>query len=560
MSQSSESIDRRSALAKSAGDSTSSRWKVSSRILHLLQEDRARKPAREDSWSSRSSQVPVREKTKSLPPSISAIDATVDRKSLASDDRVPAWLISMIIHMVLVLLLALITANSGLRGTTDTISLDWTSPAEQGLSTIETAVSDPVPDSAASDSTTTDQTEPADAEVSVNDQVAATQIEIVSPRSIDSTATVFPTVDSVLGYRPSVSLETNFSGGRLGDRSDAGRAAAVESGATTGEAEDAMALALRWIAEHQHIDGGWSFRLADEEGPCHGQCRNPIINLEDSPLPRTAATGLAMLAFMGAGNTHKTGPYSENVRRGIYYLRSQAREMSLGTDLQNGSMYGHGIATLALAEAYVLTSDPDLVDLLKGTTFFCSGAQHTSGGWGYMPGSPPDITLTGWQIVALKTAEQRGIKIPTQVFPNAKKYIGTLADETRIRYGYKTPEPKLSTTAIGVLLQLYFGMLPGQTEIREALNWIASEGPSQTNVYYNYYAMLAMHHSRHQESMRFAKTLRDHLIATQEKSGHERGSWHFEDRYGSVGGRLYTTAMCALILQTPYRYIPLYDR
>lgn len=560
MSQSSESIDRRHTLVANTGDAAPSRWKVSTRIIQMLQEDRAKRPANADPWRSRSSHVPRRERPKLVPPAIAAIDPSSERKSLTSDDRVPAWLISMIIHMVLVLLLALIGANVGLKGGADRISLDWTNPEKDGLSRITPSTIEPIPELANADSTTSNQTEPANSETDVNDQLTETQIQVVSPRSIDPSVSVFPTIDSVLGFNPSLSLETSFAGGRLGDRSGAGRAAAVESGATTGEAEDAMELALRWIANHQHNDGGWSFRLADEEGPCHGQCRNPILNVDDSPLPRTAATGLAMLAFMGAGNTHKQGLYSENVRRGIYYLRSQAREMSLGTDLQNGSMYGHGIATLALAEAYVLTSDPDLVDILKGTTFFCSGAQHTSGGWGYMPGSPPDITLTGWQIVALKTAEQRGIKIPTQVFPNAKKYVGTLADESGIRYGYKTPEPKLSTTAIGVLLQLYFGMLPGQTEIREALNWIASEGPSKTNVYYNYYAMLAMHHSRHQESMRFAKTIRDHLLVTQEKSGHERGSWHFEDHYGSVGGRLYTTAMCALILQTPYRYIPLYDR
>ena len=267
-----------------------------------------------------------------------------------------------------------------------------------------------------------------------------------------------------------------------------------------------------------------------------------------------------MLAFMGAGNTHKSGKYAENVRRGIYYLRSQARETTLGIDLQNGSMYGHGIATLALAEAYVLTSDPDLRDIVAGTTFLCSGAQHGSGGWGYLPGGPPDITLTAWQVIALKTAEQRGIAIPTKVFPDAKSFLTTLVDKLGVRYGYKTPEPKLSTTAIGILLQLYFGMLPGQTEIREGLDWIAEEGPSPTNVYYNYYAMLAMHHSRHEGNMDFAKKLRAHLLSTQSQEGHERGSWHFPDQYGSVGGRLYTTAMCALILQTPYRYVPLYDR
>jgi hypothetical protein len=104
---------------------------------------------------------------------------------------------------------------------------------------------------------------------------------------------------------------------------------------------------------------------------------------------------------------------------------------------------------------------------------------------------------------------------------------------------------------------MYFGVLPGQTSLRDGLDWIASLGPSETNVYFNYYAMLALHHSRHRDRMDFAAALHEYLIRTQATRGHEDGSWDFPDRYGSVGGRLYTTAMFALILETPYRYVPI---
>lgn len=560
MAESSRSIDRHAAPPVEGGGAGAARWKTSERIRKSLEADREKAAKTANPWGTRRGTVPNRERSSAAAPQIGTVDRSDERTTLAQDDRIPAWLISMIIHMLAVLLLAFLTVKTGSDGTADRILMSWNETSDNGTSQLQTIAVEPSPELLDADSESTSEDLPADQEANLNDQLTSTVIEVRSPTNSPSSEDNSISIESLLGVSSSSDLNASVNGGSIGDRSAAGRVAAVEAGATTGEAEDAMELALKWIAAHQHNDGGWSFRLADEEGPCHGQCDNPIVNRNDAPLPRTAATGLALLAFMGAGNTHQSGPYADNIRRGIYYLRSQARDTTLGTDLQNGTMYGHGIATLALAEAYVLTSDPDLEEFLKGTTFFCASAQHTSGGWGYMPGSPPDITLTAWQVIAIKTAELRRIRVPTDVIPKAKSYVKTLSDDTRVRYGYKTPEPKLSTTAIGVLLQLYFGMLPGQTEIREALNWIAQEGPSKTNVYYNYYAMLAMHHSRHQESMRFARTLRDHLLATQTKSGHERGSWHFEDTYGSVGGRLYTTAMCVLILQTPYRYIPIHSR
>jgi hypothetical protein len=515
-----------------------------------LQDDRQSKGTENDPWRSRSSPVPERAKPKSIQLNLSELPAD-SSQSLATDDRVPAWLISLIVHCVLVLLLALITtrlSNSG--GIRNLILRIENSASNEAVFTLAKPNSKEVSVESA------EALEAGEMAAEVPVDVQQQKLEIISPVALEPKRSASEKIREVLGFDPRASMSTNFSGGKLGDRSVDGRRAAVNDGLTTAQAEDAMELALRWLAEHQHNDGGWSFRLSDEHGPCNGQCENPIINQDDAPLPRTAATGLAMLAFMGAGYNHQTGPYSENLRRGIYYLRSQARETSLGTDLQNGSMYGHGIAALAIAEAYALTNDADLKELVEGTTFLCSGARHTSGGWGYQPGGPPDITLTGWQVIACKTAELKGIKIPTDVFPKAKSYLDTLKDEFGIRYGYKTPESKLSTTAIGIALQLYLGGT-NQTEIREGLNYLADAGPSPTNVYYNYYAMLAMHHGRHWASLDFAKALRDHLIATQAQSGHEKGSWHFEDRYGSVGGRLYTTAMCCLILQTPYRYIPL---
>lgn len=464
------------------------------------------------------------------------------------DDCVPAWLVSLILHLALVLLLAMLSIAAAGGGNELTLTVGSSDTRSNApllrIDAAEPAI-EPSDDSSAAP-------QPLDAAVSL-ERAAVTAPASAAP--VSSGPRLDPFAD--LGHESPLSLAMSLSGGRLGDRSGRGRSAAVAAGDATAESEAAIEGALEWLAAHQHRDGGWSFRLDDPHGPCDGKCANPLKNPDDAPTPRTAATGLALLAFLGGGHTQRSGEYAETVQRGIYYLRGQARETSFGIDLQNGSMYGHGIATLALSEAFVLTGDEDLRELVEGTTMFCASAQHTQGGWGYVPGGPADITLTAWQIVAIKTAEQQKIWSPSEVIPSAKAFVQTLANESRNRFGYKSPEPQLSTTAMGLLLQLYFGHRPGETGMAEGLDWISAEGPSPTDVYYDYYAMLALHHSRHRGRMDFARVLREHLVATQARGGHEKGSWNFPDRYGSVGGRLYTTALCTLILQTPYRYVPM---
>jgi len=490
-------------------------------------------------------------------PELGATDsrAAAEQKTFLRDDRLPSWLVSLLVHMALVILLALLgTAQGGRSGSR--LLVQW-SEANKTESLLQSGIEFATAAPAETTQTAHDSQQTA---AQVAEPPLASEI-------MDVRNPLEPQPQGDSRFRPStssasglpVSLMTQIGGGAIGDRSAAARAAAVGSGETSAAAEDALESALRWLAEHQHTDGGWSFRLEDPRGPCQGKCEHFRSNPDDAPIPRTAATGLALLAFLGAGHTHQAGEYAENIRRGFYFLRGEARETSMGLDLQNGSMYGHGIATFAIAEGMALARDEDLRDLLEGTIFFACGAQHSSGGWGYLPSSPPDMTLTAWHVVALKTAEQCGVRSPTTVIPDAKAFVATLANPLGNRFGYRSPEPERSTTAMGLLLQMYFGSFPSQTEIREGLDYLAAEGPSPTDVYYNYYAMLALHHSRHPERIKFAEKLREHLVQTQAREGHEQGSWNFRDRYGSVGGRLYTTALAALILETPYRYAPIYD-
>lgn len=322
------------------------------------------------------------------------------------------------------------------------------------------------------------------------------------------------------------------------------------------ESELAVEAALDWLVAHQHNNGSWDFDLS--KAPCNGQCRSPISNPDGQATPKTAATGLALLPFLGAGYTHRSGKHAETVSRGIYYLRSKLRDAKQGRELMHGSMYGHGIATLAIAEAYAMTQDEDLYEMLSDLHTFTMLAQHPGGGWRYQPGQPGDMTVTGWQIMALKSCHLGGIPFPSSVHSRAEDFINSLSSMQGARYGYLTTDAEATPTAVGLLMQMYLSKPPGDAAILEGCHYLFELGPSKTNVYFNYYATLTLHHARFYGFPEWNAKLRDYLVKTQSQRGHERGSWHFKDRFGSVGGRLYSTAMCALVLETYYRYLPLW--
>ncbi|HPP52144.1 MAG TPA: hypothetical protein PK777_04265, partial [Thermoguttaceae bacterium] len=102
----------------------------------------------------------------------------------------------------------------------------------------------------------------------------------------------------------------------------------------------------------------------------------------------SAATGLALLAFLGAGYTHQEGPYRTQVQRGLeWLLANQKPDGDLWGYAQGSSdtwLYSHGIAAIALCEAYGMTRDPALRQAAERAVGFIVAAQHpTRGGWRY---------------------------------------------------------------------------------------------------------------------------------------------------------------------------------
>ena len=316
--------------------------------------------------------------------------------------------------------------------------------------------------------------------------------------------------------------------------------------------EQAVERGLRWIESMQRRDGSWSFGLEGSKS-----IRNP-----GTATSTTAATALALLPFFAAGHTHEQGEYQRTLTRGIYYLASRMIETRHGGDFQEGTMYGQGLATLALAEAYAMTSDENLRPYAQAAVNFVVRSQHSGGGWRYMPGEPGDITVTGWQLMALQTAKMAGLEVPQQVTYRAMRFLDSIQSDGGAKYGYRALKPAATptATAVGLLSRMYGGWWRTTSALDRGAEYLASLGPSPRDIYFNYYATQVMHQTGGARWEAWNEGMRDHLVATQASQGNENGSWHFNHRHGNVGGRLYTTAMALLTLEVYYRHSPLYEQ
>jgi hypothetical protein len=257
---------------------------------------------------------------------------------------------------------------------------------------------------------------------------------------------------------------------------------------------------------------------------------------------------------------------------GLDYLVRQIAYRGYGGSLRGGgssTMYCHAIATIALAEAYAMTGDEQYRKPVTEAYRYIVTAQHRRGGWKYTPQKPGDMSVTGWIVMAIKACENAGVETLPECKKLAREFVDSLVYPDGVQYGYemigdseiKPPEKdrRPSCTAIGNLLQMYLGREQEHPNLQSACQFLADAGSSDSDIYYNYYATLVLHHAGAPQWKRWNQTVRDNLIRTQQKHGHEAGSWFFTDLHGNVGGRLYTTAMAAMTLEVYYRFMPLYE-
>lgn len=334
-------------------------------------------------------------------------------------------------------------------------------------------------------------------------------------------------------------------------RGEARREAARANGGST-ESEAAVERGLAWLALHQAVDGSWQFDLSGCR--CDGACRDPG-SLESS----TASTAIALLPFLGAGSTHLDGRYQETVSRGIYYLVSRMQPTPRGGDFCEGTLYGHGVTTLALAEALGMTKDEMLVPYVRDAVRFIETAQDLhSGGWRYLPGQSGDITVTAWQLAALKSASLAGMETPSPALDGVRRFLDRVQTQKGAAYGYRTPAAKPCTSAIGLLCRMYTGWGSSREPLLRGVTNLAKPGPSPQAIYQNFYLAQALLQLDHPVWPRWNAKNRDQIVAQQARFGHETGSWFFADPDTAPGGRLAHTSLAVLTLEVYYRLLPIY--
>jgi len=386
------------------------------------------------------------------------------------------------------------------------------------------------------------------------EKMAESEIELVEP--VVDVVAVLPTAPSETTAEAELSgAEVIVVGGSLAGRAADSRAGLAAARGGSPESEKAVERALRWIIEHQDpYDGGWKFQLRCGQCDDSGLCKS-----------RNAATGLALMALLGAGYTHEAGPYQEQVDYGLKFLvKRQKLTPEYGgsfIDIGSKGMYYHAIATIALAEAFAMTGDDQLRKPLVEAQRYIVVAQNKRGGWRYAPGNAGDVLVTGWQIMALKALDQAGIATPLSVYERADTFLVSCRDDYgKFKYLPRNPKAEPSPTAVALLSRMYMGMPQNDRDLQRGCSYLHGRGINKTDVYFDFYTTLTLHHAQHESWEDWNEQMRDYLVKTQEIGGHQAGSWHFNDEHGSgvVGGRLYTTAMAAMTLEVYYRYSPLF--
>lgn len=340
------------------------------------------------------------------------------------------------------------------------------------------------------------------------------------------------------------------------------RARLAERHGATGQTEAAVKAALGWLGSSQSADGRWDARKhgSGRETKTDGHFREGAGTQAD-----TGITGLALLAFLASGHTHREGPYAESVYRGLrFLLESQAPDGNLGGRATTFEfMYCHAISTFALSEALGMSGDEALREPLRRALAYTIAAQDPgTGGWRYRPGDPGDTSQLGWQFMGLKSAELAGLPMPEATRNGIMKFLGSVAGGQQGGLASYRPKERYTRTmtAEAIACWQFLGMRRDHPAGREAGDFLLEQlpGHGEPNVYYWYYATLTMYQLGGIHWTRWNEALRSTLVSTQRTDGALAGSWDPDSMWGGYGGRIFSTSLSTLCLEIYYRFLPLY--
>jgi hypothetical protein len=386
--------------------------------------------------------------------------------------------------------------------------------------------------------------------------------------------------DNMISDKPFDGTQTNDAvgfgggaGGAFGGRRGGKRNLRATGG---GGAHRVVEAGLEWLKNHQSPEGHWDCDNFMANGDPK---KGPLCDGRGQPQYDVGVSGLALLAFLGAGHTHREGAYKETVRKGLRWMVQQQDADGCFGPRTHHFTYNHGIAALAMAEAYGMTQTGIWkVPAQKGIDFVIA-AQNPYKAWRYdvRPGEN-DVSVTGWMGMALKSAKLAGnLVVPDDPLKHAHDFIKEMTNDEDGRTGYtkkgerpvrpegketKFPaEESESLTAVGMLIRIFneenpkdSAMLKAGAELLSKRLPIWDDKTGKIDMYYWYYGTLSMFQMGGDAWEQWNRKMLDAIIKTQRNDGNFKGSWDPIDPWGEDGGRVYSTAVMTMCLEVYYRY------
>jgi hypothetical protein len=354
------------------------------------------------------------------------------------------------------------------------------------------------------------------------------------------------------GFEIAMSKSPLVMRGLYAQRTAGGRKGALSAFGGSGRGEDAVMRALRWLKEKQDADGSW-------------------VKADGAPGP--AMAGLALLAFLAHGETPSSPEFGATVEKAMKYIVS--KQNAKGSFSANP--YEHGICTYAIAEGFGLTKIMALKEAMeKGIQVIIDGQQPGGGyDYGYAKKERWDLSVAGWQYQAMKAAKMAGSTNPRldDAIALSIKFLRTTAHQPNAGFGYASPSSSPSMTGAGTLCLQLLGK-PDSPEVRSALKWMneskspvfdvtwvredaapeADKGKRERGknpVYAWYYITQAKFQKGESDWKEWNPKFTTALVRNQIVEG-KLGHWEGGDH----GAKVYTTALCTLMLEVYYRYLP----
>lgn len=311
----------------------------------------------------------------------------------------------------------------------------------------------------------------------------------------------------------------------------------------TKEAEEAIDRGLKFLISSQNKDGSWSMDNGDYA---------------------IAGTSLGLMAFMVEGHFPGFGKYGDALDRAKDYLIKRNKDSPSGA--MGVKMYEIGLFTIAMSELWGMTKDPqdnaEIQVALERAVQIILRSQSPLGGWRYAPrpDAGQDTSVTAMVFVSLASAREAGVLVPTETIDRLTNYLRDQAwDERTGGFGYQGKGYTIACTAGGV----YAAQLAGNRDT----DWVEAALSSLENnpkmfsrkdngyfYYSHYYAMQAMVQAGDERYAKWYPKIRDALIDLQKPDG----SW--VENKGDKKDYPHKTPMAIIILATPNRYIPVYQR